>query len=83
MPIFRRRPFPRRRQPLPPGWRHPRDLPPAARNALRSLKRAHKLMAQGQVGQAWIETDEVEKSITRVAVIAVAFWMLRANPPPC
>ena len=83
MPIFRRRPFPRRRRPRPPGWRHPRDLTPAARKALRSLKQAHELMSQGQAGRAWIEAGEVEKSITRVASIAVAFWMLRANPHPC
>jgi len=71
MPIFRRRSFPLRRQPLPPGWRHPRDLPPAARKA----KRAHKLMAQGQAGRAWIEAGEVEKSIQRLQNVIIVVVM--------
>jgi len=65
MPIFRRRPFPRRRRPLPPGWRHPRDLPPAARKAIRSLKLAHELMAQGKAAQAAAIFDELAEDASK------------------
>ena len=65
MPIFRRRSFPRRRRPLPPGWRHPRDLPPAARKALRRLKRANELMAHGQAAQAAAIFDKLAEDASK------------------
>ncbi|HEY45266.1 MAG TPA: hypothetical protein G4O14_00630 [Anaerolineae bacterium] len=49
MPIFRRL---RRRRPFPTDRRYPRDLPPAAREALRQLKQAHELMEQNQPSKA-------------------------------
>ena len=59
MPIFRRRPFRRRRRPFPAGRRYPRDLPPAAREALRQLKQAHELMEQSQPAEAAVIFDEL------------------------
>jgi hypothetical protein len=62
MPSFRRRPFPRRRRPFPPGRRIPRDLPPAARESLRRLKKAHELMAQGQHAGAAVIFDDLAEA---------------------
>ena len=59
MPIFRRRPFRRRRRPFAAGRRHPRDLPPATREALRQLKQAHELMDQNQPAKAAVIFDEL------------------------
>lgn len=62
MPSFRRRPFLRRRRPFPPGHRIPRDLPPAARESLRRLKRAHELLAQNQPAEAAVVFDELAEA---------------------
>lgn len=59
MPIYRRRPFLRRRRLTPLGRRPPRHLPPAARKALRHLKKAHKLMEEGQPAEAAAIFDEL------------------------
>ena len=56
MPNFRRL---RRRRPFPAGRRDPRDLPPAAREALRQLKQAHQLMEQNQPAEAAVIFDEL------------------------
>ncbi len=52
MNFFRRRPFRRRRRPFAAARGFPKDLPPAAREALRQLKQAHKLMEQNQPAEA-------------------------------
>jgi hypothetical protein len=62
MPPFRRRPFLRRRRPFSPRPGIPRDLPPAAREALRHLKRAHDLLAQGQPADAAVIFDELAET---------------------
>lgn len=66
MPIFRRRPFPRRRRPFAAGRRYPRDLPPATREALRQLKQAHELMEHKQPAKAAVIFDELaEEGVKR------------------
>jgi hypothetical protein len=62
MPSFRRRPFLRRRRRFPSDRRIPRDLPPAARESLRRLKKAHELMAQDRPADAAVIFDELAEA---------------------
>ena len=62
MPIFRRRPFRRRRRPFPAGRRYPRDLSPAAREALHQLKQAHELMEHNQPAEAAVIFDRLAEA---------------------
>ncbi len=79
MPNFRRRPFRRRRPPFSADRRFPRDIPPAAREALRQLKKAHELMDQNQPAEAAGIFDTLAKQAAKRGIPRAPQLFLQAG----